>query len=70
MCHQLHGDGQGHWCASWLPAHKRTADQGGITAAEKGSFLYTPHASLGVVRATWLINLVATYHIFPLQHMS
>ena len=36
MCDQLHGDGQGHWGAPWLPPDQGAADQGGITAAEKG----------------------------------
>ena len=36
MCDQLHGDGQGHWGAPWLPPDQGAADQGGITAAQKG----------------------------------
>ena len=31
VCDQLHGDGQGHWGASWLPPDEGAA---GIRAAE------------------------------------
>ena len=34
--HQLHGDGQSDWGASYLPSLQGTADQSCITAPKKG----------------------------------